>query len=30
MGYHLSMFKWKLHCAWCEVKAALGYLVSGK
>ena len=26
MKYRLSMFWWKLHCAWCDVKIAFGYL----
>jgi hypothetical protein len=30
MGCRLSMFKWKIHCAWCEIKSAFSFLVSGE
>lgn len=30
MKYRLSMFWWKIHCAWCDVKIAFGYLLNSK
>lgn len=30
MKYRLSMFWWKICCAWCDVKIAFNYLFNSK
>lgn len=30
MKYRLSMFWWKMNCAWCDVKQGFAYLTLGK
>lgn len=29
MSRRLEMALWKLHCAWCDIQTAFGYLVRG-